>query len=40
VIAALEKSPALGSLEDRLGRALELEVDPMLDDGDYQIVLD
>jgi Ribonuclease G/E len=40
LIAALEENPALATLEDRLGRALELEVDPTQDDGDYQIVLD
>ena len=39
VINALKESPALGTLEDRLGRALGLQVDPTLDDGDYQIVL-
>jgi Ribonuclease G/E len=40
VIAALQDSPALGVLEDRLGRPLQLDVDPALDDGDFQIVLD
>jgi Ribonuclease G/E len=40
VIAALQDSPALCVLEDRLGRPLQLDVDPALDDGDFQIVLD